>query len=395
MTINPVIAIRCILLLLLLSPGSVQLAGQDIKTAGLPGVVPVFPLGEGPYACYRIPAIICLPNGDLLAFAEGRMKNCADFGNVDIVMKRSRNKGKTWTGMNLVVDNGELQAGNSAPVVDLTDRRFPEGRIFLFYNTGTASENDVRQGKGIREVWYVTSSDNGKSWSPPVNITTSVHRPMQPSFNPAYTFTADWRAFANTPGHAMQISSGPFRGRIYIAANHSKGEPLPHYADGRSFGYFSDNHGETFGISEDLPLQGSNEATAAWTQTGGLYLNARNQAGDPRCRIAAFSSDGGATWDSVYYEKDLPDPVCEGSVLAAGDPPGNVLLFSNPASASERKDLTLRISRDGGRTWPGSLLIARGDAAYSDLCPIGKKRFGCLFEKGSDGGIYFLEVKIP
>lgn len=382
--------VRQLLLMLMLALQSVLICGQNAGfTKGI-DPVPVFPLGQGPYACYRIPALIALKNGDLLAFAEGRKKNCADFGDVDIVMKRSQDKGKTWSDMNVIVDNYDLQVGNCAPVVDYTDPAFPGGRIFLFYNTGTASESEVRQGKGIREVWYVTSSDDGKTWGKPVNITTQVHRPNKPDHNPVYLFKEDWRAFANTPGHALQIVSGPHRGRILVAANHSSGPPLAAYADGRSFAYYSDDHGKSFQISDDLPFPGSNEATAAETAGGGIYLNARNQSGTPRCRIAAFSCDGGSKWDKVYYDKVLIDPVCQGSVLNMKDPEKNVLLFSNPASTKDRQDLTLRISLDGGKSWADSLLLVKGEAAYNDICLLGKKSLGCLYEKGSDGGIYFI-----
>ncbi len=385
--------VRSAFLLFFLAAASGNLAGQTGQAPGGADPVPVFPIGEPPYACYRIPAIVALPDGDLLAFAEGRKLNCADFGDVDIVMKRSRDGGRTWSPLSVIADNGDLQAGNCAPVVDLTDPAFPQGRIFLFYNTGTASENSVRQGNGIREAWYMASSDQGSTWGRPVNITTQVHRPNQPAVNSAYCFAEDWRAFANTPGHAIQFRHGAYRGRIYVAANHSSGNMQDRYADGRSFGYYSDDHGQTFRMATDLSIVGSNEATAAETASGGVYLNARNQGGTPRCRIAAFSSDGGHSWDTAYFDPRLPDPVCEGSVLTFSRGGEEWLLLANPSSASERKDLTLRLSRDGGLTWPGAILLVPGDAAYSDLCQTGDDSVGCLFEKGSDGGIYFLSVE--
>ncbi|MCA6456564.1 MAG: exo-alpha-sialidase, partial [Chitinophagaceae bacterium] len=98
--------------------------------------VPVFVSGTEGYRIFRIPAIIRLPDGDLLAFAEGRVTGGADFGDIDIVLKRSRDKGRTWSTLQKVTDNDTLQSGNPAPVVDLTDPRYPKGRIFLFYNTG-------------------------------------------------------------------------------------------------------------------------------------------------------------------------------------------------------------------------------------------------------------------
>ncbi|MDA0794575.1 MAG: sialidase family protein, partial [Bacteroidetes bacterium] len=89
--------------------------------------------GEGGYQYYRIPALIQTPQGVLFAFAEGRKTNCEDFGNVDILLKKSVDGGRHWSQMEVVADYGELQAGNPAPVVDLYDPRYPQGRIFLFY----------------------------------------------------------------------------------------------------------------------------------------------------------------------------------------------------------------------------------------------------------------------
>ena len=91
----------------------------------------VFKNGEDGYACFRIPAIIKAPNNDLLAYAEGRKKGCNDFGDIDLVMKRSSDGGKSWLAVKIVVDNAALKAGNPAPVVDVLDPRFPNGRIFL------------------------------------------------------------------------------------------------------------------------------------------------------------------------------------------------------------------------------------------------------------------------
>ena len=102
--------------------------------------VPVFVSGEEGHKSYRIPAIISLPNGNLLAIAEGRVHHAGDFGDVNIVQKISTDKGKTWGALTTIVDYDKLQAGNPAPVVDLTDPAYPKGRIFLFYNTGNNHE---------------------------------------------------------------------------------------------------------------------------------------------------------------------------------------------------------------------------------------------------------------
>ena len=163
----------------------------------------LFENGQEGYACYRIPAIIHFQNTKLLAFAEGRVDGCNDFGNVDIVMKYSDDGGLNWSKQKILIDNQSLQVGNPAPVVDHHDPLFPLGRIFLFFNTGTQSEQEIRNGNGERGVWLITSEDFGANWSPPKEITRQVH------FNKHSPHPEkDWRTHANTPGHSIQFNEG-------------------------------------------------------------------------------------------------------------------------------------------------------------------------------------------
>lgn len=359
----------------------------------------VFESGKEGHKSYRIPAIIKLPDNTLLAFCEGRVNGAGDFGDINIVMKHSNDGGKTWSSLITVVDADSLQAGNPAPVVDSTDPLYPKGRVFLFYNTGNNHEGEVRKGKGLREVWYITSVDGGNSWSKPVNITLQVHRPMQPGINAAYNFKEDWRSYANTPGHALQINEGNYRGRIYVAANHSAGNPKAKFEDYYAHGYYTDDHGVTFHLSETINIPGGNEATAAAISNNGLLLNARNQKGDVKARIVARSNDGGATWVSVGFDKNLPDPVCEGSLLNIGSKKGKQwLAFCNAADTAQRNNLTLRISEDEGRSWKQNIMVDRSDdknidyTAYSDLVLINKKNIGVLYEKDNYKTIMFTVI---
>lgn len=340
----------------------------------------VFAGGNDGYKNFRIPALVSLPNGDLLAFCEGRVNNAGDFGNIDIVMKKSNDHGKTWSALQVVVDVDHLQAGNPAPVVDLADPNYPGGRIFLFYNTGNNHEGEVRKGHGLREVWYVCSTDGGNSWDKPVNITQQVHHPN----NSRYQDSLDWRSYANSPGHALQFKSGTYAGRIYVSANHSRGNPQPHFKDYQAHGYYTDDHGKTFHLSENVPYAGGNESMSAVLSDGKLMMNARNQQGNERARIIAISKDGGAHWDTTYIDHQLPDPVCQGSILSSGAK----LLFCNNASTTRRDNLTLYVSRDDGKSYGKKYVIAKSPdaeskgsySAYSDIAFINKKTVGILFE---------------
>ncbi|WP_037326202.1 sialidase family protein [Runella zeae] len=348
----------------------------------------VFQNGQSGYKCYRIPAIVKAPNGDLLAFVEARRNNCGDFGDVEIVMKRSTDNGASWSAPKVVADNGNDQAGNPAPVFDLADKKFPQGRLFLFYNTGTVHEQEVREGKALREVWYKTSTDGGQTWSAGVNITGQVSKPTKPEVNPKYKFKEDWRTYANTPGHGLQLTKGKYKGRIFIAANHSVGPPQKDSRDYISHGFYSDDHGKTFRIASDVAYPSSNEATAAQAANGDVVINCRNQSGDAKYRIQAFSKNGGATWEEVKIMKDLPDPICQGSMIEYRPAKGkSVLLFSNLNHQSKRANLTVRVSHDNGRSWSagkeiyGNPSTYEDPAAYSDLVVQQDNKIGVLYEK--------------
>ncbi|MCF8342930.1 MAG: glycoside hydrolase [Chitinophagaceae bacterium] len=365
----------------------------------------VFTSGTEGYTTFRIPAIVILPNGDLLAFAEGRVNGSGDFGDIDLVMKRSSNQGKSWSSLQVVATNEHLQAGNPAPVVDVLDPIWPKGRIFLFYNTGNNHEGEIRKGNGFKQVWYKTSIDNGLSWSDPVDITSSVDLQNKPNINPNWNHTEDWRCYANTPGHAMQFQNGLYKGRIFVAANHSSGNPQPQFTDYAAHGFYTSDHGKSFQLSASVNLPGSNESIAAELSDGSLMMNSRNQKGDIKARIVSTSKNGGQTWDTTYFDNHLPDPVCQGSLLSFTiNHNKKFLAFSNAADPKNRDNLTLRTSADNGRTWNKKLVIDNATneinlkkndfTAYSDLVQLHKRKLGILYERNNYKEIVFKAIKI-
>ena len=364
----------------------VMLMGSIISIKAQSAVL--FRSGDEGYQCFRIPALVALDSKVVVAFAEGRKDNCADFGDVDIVMRRSTDGGHHWGPIEVVVNNGDLQAGNATPLIDRLDPRFPNGRLFLFYNTGTASEQKTREGLGRRQGFFITSTDQGSTWSEPVSISDQTHFDR---YNQVKDL--DHRTLAYAPGHALQLTYGPFAGRLFVPANHSKGPPQDEFKDYRAFGLYSDDHGASWKVAEDLQTPSSNEVMAAQLPSGELLMTVRLQNNTERNKFLARSLDGGSSWYAEERALDLTSPVCQSSLLyVAGK---QKLYHLGPAATDKRARLTLWSSADDGHSWQVEQLIEEGFAAYSDLAYLEKDKLAILYEAEDYSEIRFKLIPIP
>ena len=138
--------------------------------AGDPRYSEVYSSGEKGYNTFRIPSVIATSRGTLLAFAEARRDGAGDAGDIDLVLKRSSDGGMSWSVLEVVGDNGANTFGNPCPVVDRTT-----GTIWLLttQNRGTDRERDIIAGtsQASRSVAVLHSTDDGATWSAPVDIT--------------------------------------------------------------------------------------------------------------------------------------------------------------------------------------------------------------------------------
>jgi sialidase-1 len=350
----------------------------------------VFSNGKDGYQYFRIPAIVKTLNGDLLAFAEGRVHDWRDFGHIEIVMKRSTDNGVTWSDLQVVATNKRYVAGNPGVVVDTKDPDHP-GKMWLAYNTNKFPEEKIMDGTGVREVWVTSSVDDGNTWSSPLNITPYVHRPHQPEIDPGYNFGEDWRWHAVLPGHAIQLQTGRHAGRLLFPANHSRADRsnCQRYF---SHAFWSDDHGHSWHLGQEVDVD-ANEAMAVELGNGQIMMNMRNYDGQ-KMRAVATSSDGGCTWDRVWREPQLPDPTVQASIIRYTTDAGDLILFANPSSTSMRENMTVRVSYDLGETWATSRQIRAGESAYSDLVIQEDGRIGLLYEDGNKSGIYYAHFEL-
>ena len=325
-----------------------------------PRFTEVYQAGEAGFHTFRIPSLLSARNGTLLAFAEGRREGTADAGDIDLVVKRSRDGGATWSALQVVGDDGPNTVGNPCPVVDRTT-----GTIWLLTtrNRGTDRERDIIAGtsQGTRTVWVQKSVDHGDTWSAPDEITASVK-------------PAGWTWYATGPGIGIQTRSG----RLVIPANHAEHHVESGTGAHRSHIVYSDDGGRhwTLGASADA---GTNESQVVELSDGRLMLNMRNHP--PKAenfRMIATSRDGGRTLSAAAPDRALIEPPAQASLIRADR---QQLIFANPASV-KRERLTVRVSEDDGATWPIARVVHEGPAAYSSLASLPDGSIGLLFERG-------------
>lgn len=325
--------------------------------------------GSGPYNNYRIPSLIVTLKGTLLAFCEGR--EAGDSGNIDLLLRRSENNGKTWSEMQVVWNDGDNTCGNPCPVVDAKT-----GRIWLFmtWNDGRDNEKSIIGKKSLysRKPFMCWSDDDGKSWSEPADMSATCK-------------DTTWEWYATGPGIGIQLRNDPFKGRLVIPADHSYNDPEAN-AGIRPYGYgshvlFSDDGGKNWQISNPV-RPGCNESQVTELTDGTLLLNMRSY-NNKQCRAVSYSHDGGKNWSPVTHDLQLVEPVCQAGLLNFGKYRGKtVYLFSNPAVPFGRTQLTLKASLDDCQTWLESKLIWTGPSAYSCLTRLPDGHIGILFEAG-------------
>ena len=332
----------------------------------------------------RIPALLHTAKGTLIAVAEGR-DAATDQASNDLIVRLSTNGGKTWTKSEVALELGKDCINNPCLVQEARS-----GKVFLFYQVFPAGMKEfggLTPGPtGPTKIAYVTSSDEGRSWSKPTDVTAAL--------KPEIATTT-----ASGPGVGIQLTKGPKSGRLIIPFN-SQG-PKGSFVNWVAY---SDDAGKTWKRGADVPQPGMqlNEVQVSETSTGGVYLNSRQWRGSGG-RKASWSTDGGETWSPAIQDKSLPEPVCQGSLISFTDKGRHVTLFLNPegklgekgeVTAKGRERGMLRMSLDDGKTWTKSRLLVPGPFAYSSMARLKDGRIGVLYEPAGHSEIKFLAVDL-
>ncbi|QDT97753.1 sialidase family protein [Gimesia aquarii] len=369
-----------VLSLLFLSAQRSHVNAQETKSPALKTITKnvVFQRGDSGYHSFRIPALIVSTKGTLLAFAEGRKNNLSDSGNIDLVLKRSTDHGKTWSDLSVLWNDGENTCGNPCPVVDQST-----GRIWLplTWNHGKDHEKQIKNktSRDTRRVYMSYSDDDGLTWKAPFEITKSTKNPK-------------WTWYATGPGNGIQLTRGAHKGRLVIPCDHNV--TLDGKVVRRSHAIYSDDHGKSWELSQPIGEK-TNECAVVELDDGRLLMNMRSYHGKNR-RAIATSEDGGTTWSKESLDSALIEPVCQASLIRVRFPePGKrgQILFSNPAS-KKREKMTIRLSEDEGKSWSSSRLVTSGSAAYSCLAVLADGSIGLLYERDGYQKIEFVDFDL-
>lgn len=337
-------------------------AVQDLPTSTL-----LFDPGKDTYPRFRIPALITTTKGAVLAFCEGRKGGRGLTGDIDLVVRRSSDSGKTWTPLAIALAGDGHTLGNPCPVVDSRN-----GTIWLAFTRshGMDTEEAIVAGtsREATRVFVTHSKDDGKTWAKPTDISATCR-------------ADNWTWYGTGPGVGIQLANG----RLVIPSYHAEAKTKTY----RSHMIFSDDAGKTWKRGETVGSH-CTECQVAQRKDGSLLMISRTIQGKQE-KTTALSSDGGATWGKPKFEPALYDPSCQASLLRI---PGR-WLFTHPAGPG-RRDLVLRISDDEGRTWGAGRLLRKGDSQYSSLTLLPDGAIGCLYDCWVDGNyrVFFTRFEL-
>lgn len=346
-----------------------MLEKQDLFTARTEG-----------YYNYRVPGILCTPQGVILASVEARRGHGGDWDGNDVLLRRSLDGGLTWQAPQRVANCDDYGPGPISNFVMISDHH--RGIVHALY-----CHNYAR-------VFYLRSRDDGATFSKPQEITHSLETLRQ---------RYPWRVIATGPGHGIQLHNG----RLLVPVWMSDGS-------GTEFGagklghrpsdvtvIYSDDGGESWQcgdtvVAHSQQVKNPSETVAVQLSDKRVLLNIRSESPQHR-RLIATSPGGVHHWQLEGWDEALLEPVCMGSILRlsqrseAGIP---YIIFANPDNleneltppgrtlAHDRKQLTVKLSQDDAQTWTSARVLEQGPSGYSDLAQTADGSLLCLYENG-------------
>ena len=321
--------------------------------------------GEGGSGFWRIPAMLQLSDGTLLAVNDKRNLTEEDLpGEIDVVRRYSTDGGETWSEMAYIAQNGGFIHGYGDPgLAELED-----GTVVCTFTSG---ENFTRSCvENPQRSFFAVSKDFGRTWSEPQEFTSTVWGPE--SANPYLnTFTSSFTA----SGNSLVLHSGPHKGRLLVANACSRGGG---WGDLSTFAIRTDDGGASWNVSGPAALGCGDESKMVELKDGRILMSIRH-AGQ---RLHTYSNDWGETWEEPTPWDDVTGCACNGDMIRYND---DVLLHSVPVSDGLRENICILLSFDEGQSWTKGRSICPGPGQYSSITVLKDGTVGVFFEKNTNG----------
>ncbi|MDE6126431.1 MAG: glycoside hydrolase [Muribaculaceae bacterium] len=342
----------------------------------------IFSPGEEGSRFYRIPGIVALPSGRIVAVADKRIDSNADLpGRIDVVARYSDDNGITWSGQIPVMTHDE-GGGYGDPCI-IYDRR--EAALVVVATHGRGLWDDG----GLPSPAAITvsrSTDGGLTWSAPTDVSPQFYGTAG-SGAPVEGITA----FA-TSGRGLQLADG--RLMFALVSRHDlekKWGPLEVHC------VYSDDGGRTWSSSGNPVDTDGDETKFVQLADGRVMASVRSRKGQMG-RKFCYSSDGGLTWTPAERSSTLIDPACNGEVINWTTPAGRELLLHSLPAPDGRRDVALWTSEDNGATWQPLRQTSYCHSAYSSMAILPDGTLGMVTEEACHSGglrLFFQNYRLP
>jgi sialidase-1 len=332
------------------------------------------------YHTYRVPGLLVTNSGTALATAEARREGSGDWGDNDVVLRRSRDQGRTWDPPRLIVAQKTYGPGPISNFVLLGDRDRGAVHALFCYD--------------YRRMFHIHSTDDGATFSAPVEITLALEQ-----FRSDYP----WKVIATGPAHGTQLRNGRFIVPVWMSDGSGKemGKGRLGHRPSIVSLIYSDDRGRTWHRGDivcrtDEHFRNPSETILVELADGRVLFNLRSESPENR-RLVSISPDGIRAWSEPRFDRALLEPVCMASLIRLTWPAHGSrsrILFANPDNlenmlvkpggnlAHDRKRLTVKMSYDECGTWPVSKVLEEGPSGYSDLGVLPDGSILCIYECG-------------
>jgi len=350
----------------------------------------LFIVGEDPaYQVYHIPGVVVTARGTVLAWCEARKHaaGLSDWDDIRILLRRSTDDGRTWSAPQSIANVEGPKAKNPFA---LKMKNVDPGAV-TYNNPVLIADQDG----GVHMLFcleyercfYQRSDDDGLSWSKPTEITSAFE-----SFKKNY----DWKVLATGPNHSIQLKTG----RLVVPVWLSTGTGGNAHRPSVTGTIYSDDRGKTWKAGDiAVPCTDEwinpNETVAIELNNGSVMLNVRSEATAHR-RLVTTSPDGATNWSTPTFDDALLEPICMGGIVRYNHDGQSLILFSNPhnlekakgkaepGKSRDRKNVSVKLSRDEAQTWPVNKTIEPGPSMYSDLAVTNSGTILCFYGRDGD-----------